>query len=58
MYTSMAINGNPGDGYSSGEAIKAIQEVAEKYLPTGYGYEYSGITREEQSSSGSATANI
>lgn len=58
MYTSMAINGNPGDGYSSGEAIKAIQEVAEKYLPTGYGYEYSGITREEQSSSGSATAII
>ena len=37
MYTSMAINGNPGDGYSSGEAIKAIQVVAEKYLPTGYG---------------------
>ena len=58
MYTSMAINGNPGDGYSSGEAIKAIQEVAEKHLPTGYGYEYSGITREEQSSSGSATAII
>ena len=58
MYTSMAINGNPGDGYSSGEAIKAIQEVAEKYLPTGYGYEYSGITREEQSSIGSATAII
>ena len=58
MYTSMAINGNPGDGYSSGETIKAIQEVAEKYLPTGYGYEYSGITREEQSSSGSATAII
>lgn len=58
MYTSMAINGNPGDGYSSGEAIKAIQEVAENYLPTGYGYEYSGITREEQSSSGSATAII
>ena len=58
MYTSMAINGNPGDGYSSGEAIKAIQEVAEKYLPTGNGYEYSGITREEQSSSGSATAII
>lgn len=58
MYTSMSINGNPGDGYSSGQAIKAVQEVAEKYLPTGYGYEYSGITREEQSSSGSATAII
>lgn len=58
MYTSMSINGNPADGYSSGEAIKAVQEVAEKYLPTGYGYEYSGITREEQSSSGSATAII
>lgn len=58
MYTSLSINGNPADGYSSGEAIKAVQEVAEKYLPTGYGYEYSGITREEQSSSGSATAII
>lgn len=58
MYTSMAINGNPADGYSSGEAINAVQEVADKYLPVGYGYEYSGITREEQSSSGSATAII
>lgn len=58
MYTSMAINGNPGDGYSSGQAIQAVQETAEKYLPVGYGYEYSGITREEQSSSGNATALI
>lgn len=58
MYTSMTVNGNPGDGYSSGQAIQAVQEVAEKYLPTGYGYEYSGMTREEQSSSGSTTAMI
>lgn len=58
MYTSMTVNGNPGDGYSSGQAIQAVQEVADKYLPTGYGYEYSGMTREEQSSSGSTTAMI
>ena len=58
MYTSMAITGNPADGYSSGQAIQAVEEVAAKYLPTGYGYEYSGMTREEQSTSGSATAII
>lgn len=58
MYTSMAITGNPADGYSSGQAIQAVEEVAAKYLSTGYGYEYSGMTREEQSTSGSATAII
>jgi len=58
MYTAMAINGSPADGYSSGQAIKAMQEVAEQSLPTGYGYEFSGMTREEQSSSGSTTAMI
>ena len=58
MYTSMTVNGMPADGYSSGQAIQAIQEVAEQYLPTGYGYEFSGMTREEQSTSGSMTAMI
>lgn len=58
MYTSMTVNGNPADGYSSGQAIEAVQRVADKYLPTGYSYEYSGMTREEQSSSGSTTAMI
>ena len=58
MFTAMTINGSPADGYSSGQAIQAMQEVAEQTLPTGYGYEFSGMTREEQSSSGSSTAMI
>ena len=58
MFTSMSVNGSPADGYSSGQAIKAIEEVAAQSLPTGYGYEFSGMTREEQSSSGSTTAMI
>ena len=58
MFTSMSVNGSPADGYSSGQAIKAIEEVAAQSLPTGYGFEFSGMTREEQSSSGSTTAMI
>lgn len=58
MFTSIAINGNPADGYTSGEAIKAVEEVAQSTLPVGYSYEYSGLTREEQSSSGSTTAMV
>ena len=58
MFTSMSVNGSPADGYSSGQAIKAIEEVAAQSLPTGYGFVFSGMTREEQSSSGSTTAMI
>ena len=58
MFTSMSVNGSPADGYSSGQAIKAIEEVAAQSLPTGYGFEFSGMTREEQSSIGSTTAMI
>ena len=58
MFTSMSVNGSPADGYSSGQAIKAIEEVAAQSLPTGYGFEFSGMTREEQSSSRSTTAMI
>ena len=58
MYTSMAVNGNPASGYTSGQAIKAIEEVAEKSLPTGYSFEFSGQTREEQQNSGSTTAIV
>ena len=58
MFTSMSVNGSPADGYSSGQAIKAIEEVAAQSLPTGYGFEFSGMTREEHSSSGSTTAMI
>ena len=51
MYTSIPVNGMPADGYSSGDAIKAIEEVAAQVLPVGYGYEFGGITREESESS-------
>jgi len=47
LFTSIAIQGSPKPGFSSGDAIKAITEVAAKTLPTGYTYEYSGLTREE-----------
>ena len=46
IYRSIEINGSPKDGYSSGQAIEALQEVA-KTLPAGYGYEFSGMSREE-----------
>ena len=59
LYTSIAVSGTPNAGYSSGEAIAAVQRTAEKCLPQGYGYEFSGMTREEAgSSSGSSTAII
>jgi len=51
MYSSMTVNGAPSDGYSSGEALAAIKEVANNVLPQGYGYEFSGLSREEESSS-------
>lgn len=47
MYTSSAINGAPAPGYSSGEAIKAIQEVADKTLPRGYGIDWLGLSKDE-----------
>jgi HAE1 family hydrophobic/amphiphilic exporter-1 len=47
MYTSISITGSPNFGYSSGDAIRAVQEVAAETLPQGYGYEFSGLTREE-----------
>ena len=52
LYTSTAVTGAPAPGYSTGDAIRAIREVAEEELPTGYGYDFSGITREEIESSG------
>ncbi len=51
MYNSIAVNGIAADGYSSGDAIRAIEEVAAATLPQGYGYEFGGITREESTSS-------
>lgn len=58
MYTSMKVNGSPVPGVSSGDAIKVIEEVAAETLPVGYGYEFSGITREEQSTGTNTTVII
>lgn len=55
LFPSIAVYGTPGDGYSSGQAIKAIQEVADDVLPEGYGYEFGAMTREEASASGTTT---
>lgn len=58
MFTSMDVNGNPASGYTSGQAIQAINETAAQYLPQGYSFEYSGQTREENQSSGSTTGMV
>jgi HAE1 family hydrophobic/amphiphilic exporter-1 len=58
LFQSISVTGNPADGYSSGQALAAINRVAEQTLPTGYGYEYSGMTREESSAGGNTTAII
>jgi len=47
LFNAVTINGTPKPGYSTGDAIKAVEEVAQKSLPRGYGYEWTGITREE-----------
>lgn len=58
MFTSIPVNGSPAPGYTSGQAIQAIEEVAAATLPTGYSYEFSGMTREEQSTGSSTTAIV
>ena len=57
LYHSIAVNGTAASGYSSGDAIQAIREVAAEVLPKGYGFEFDGITREE-AQTGSNTAII
>ena len=52
LFTSIGINGSPNAGFSSGDAIRAVEETAAEVLPAGYGYEYSGMTREELSAGG------
>jgi hydrophobe/amphiphile efflux-1 (HAE1) family protein len=47
LFRSAEIDGNSAPGYSSGDAITALQDVAAKSLPEGYGYEFSGLSREE-----------
>lgn len=48
MFTAINVQGMPASGYSSGDVIHAVKEVAAQTLPTGYGYEFSGMTREEE----------
>lgn len=57
MFPSISINGRAADGYSSGDAIKAVNEVAKDILPIGYGFDFGGIAREE-AASGNNTAII
>ena len=53
LFSAINVQGMPADGYSSGDVINAVTEVATRTLPTGYGYEYSGMTREEAQMAGS-----
>ncbi|MEO6849070.1 MAG: efflux RND transporter permease subunit, partial [Mucilaginibacter sp.] len=57
LFRSAEIDGGAGPGYSSGDALKALKEVADQTLPKGYGYEFSGLSREELLS-GSKTIDI
>ncbi|MFI3263259.1 MAG: efflux RND transporter permease subunit [Rikenellaceae bacterium] len=54
LFPSISVNGTPADGYSSGQAIAAVEEVARETLPVGYGYEFGGLTREESGATGSS----
>ncbi|MEO6489538.1 MAG: multidrug efflux RND transporter permease subunit [Ferruginibacter sp.] len=54
IYRSIEINGSPKPGFSSGQAIDALKEVAAKTLPAGYGYEFSGLSREEMKAGNSS----
>jgi len=51
LFPAISVFGEQGEGYSSGEAIKAIQETARRYLPSGFGYEFGGMSREESTTS-------
>ena len=53
LFTSINVNASAADGYSTGDALNAMAEVAKTSLPTGYSYEFSGLTRNEQESSNS-----
>ncbi|MBW4891006.1 efflux RND transporter permease subunit [Mucilaginibacter sp. HMF5004] len=55
LFNSIQVNAIPKPGFSSGDAIKAIQETAKEQLPSGYDYQFSGQTREEISSGGQST---
>lgn len=55
MFNAVTINGAPKPGYSTGDAIKAIQETAAQFLPRGYAVEYTGMTREEKTAGSQTT---
>ena len=57
LFTAISVNGQAAEGYSSGQAIQAVREVAETVLPAGYGYEFGGMSREE-ANSGNSVATI
>lgn len=57
LFSAISVNGQPANGYSSGEAIEAVREVAAERLPAGYGFEFGGMSREE-AATGSSTAMI
>ncbi len=58
MFTSINITGNTTPGFSSGQAIEAIAQVADETLPVGFGYDFSGLTREEANTGSGQTAYI
>lgn len=55
LFSAISVSGVPADGYSSGQALKAIEEVAKTALPEGYGYEFGGMSREEASTGNTTT---
>lgn len=55
LFNAIAINGTPAPGFSSGQAIKAIGETAQEVLPSSYGYEFGGLSREESKTTNNAT---
>lgn len=55
LFNAIAINGTPAPGYSSGQAINAIRETAQEVLPSSYGYEFGGLSREESKTTNNAT---
>ena len=55
LFSAIQVNGAAATGYSSGQAIKAIQEVAAQTLPTGYGFEFGGMSREESNTGNTTT---
>lgn len=58
LFPSITVQGMPKDGYSSGDIINAVKEVAATSLPTGFGYEFSGMTREEAELAESHTTTV